>query len=95
MSEELQNEVIETDFKERAIKSITVSPDSKPAKFLRDCAKAAKENNVKSVMVMVVTEGNFVDYNFELFSEHHMALMALTMEDAKDQLKAHIFPEAE
>lgn len=88
---ELQNEVIETDFKEKTVKKITVTPDTKPSKFLRDLAKIAKDSNVKSVMVMMVTESNHVDHQFELSSEHHMALMALAMDDAREDLKNYIF----
>lgn len=90
-SQETQ-QVAEVDFKARQVRNITVTPDSKPAKFLRDAAKLAK-NGVKSVMVMTVTEDNHVDFMFELASEHHMALMALTLDDARDELKAYIFKD--
>lgn len=86
-------QVVEADFKERRVRQITVSPDTKPSKFLRDAAKIAKDTGVKSVMVMTVTDDNHVDFMFELSSEHHMALMALTLDDAKEDLKRHIFKD--
>jgi hypothetical protein len=90
-SQETQ-QVAEVDFKARQVRNITVTPDSKPAKFLRDAATLAKKG-IKSVMVMTVSDEDHVDYKFELASEHHMALMALTLDDAKDDLKAYIFKE--
>ena len=90
-SQETQ-QVAEVDFKSRQVRNITVTPDSKPAKFLRECAKLAK-TGVKSAMVITVTEDNHVDFLFEIASEHHMALMALTLDDARDELKAYIFKE--
>jgi translation elongation factor EF-G len=88
-------EVIEADFKEKTVRKITVTEDTAPAKFLRDCAKYAKENKIKSVMVLMIDESDHVDWIMELTSEYHAALLALTLEDAREDVKAQLFQEEE
>ena len=93
MEENLQQEVIETDFKEKKISRVTISQDTKPAKFLRDMAKISKEEGVKSVMVLTINEENQVDWIFEGFDEHHACLAALVLDEIKDDLKTRIFDD--
>jgi hypothetical protein len=88
-------EVIEADFKEKTVRKITVTPDTKPAKFLRDCAKYAKEAKATSVMVFLVTEDNHCDWIMEIQDDHHAALIALTLEDAREEVKAIVFGDEE
>jgi len=95
MAGEETQEVIEADFQEKTVKKITVTEDTRPSKFLRDCAKIAKDQKIKSVMVCMVSEDNHCDWVFELGSEYHMALMALSIEYARDELKNYIFHEEE
>lgn len=86
-------EVIEADFKEKTVRRIIVSEDTAPAKFLRSYAKYAKENQVKSVMVLTIDENDHVDWAMEIVSDHHCALLALTLEDAREDIKAQLFQE--
>ena len=88
-------EVIEADFKTKTVRKITVTEDTKPAKFLRDCAKYARENKVKSVMVFMIDDSDHCDWIMELASDYHCALLALTLEDARDDVKAQLFGEEE
>jgi hypothetical protein len=64
-------------------------------KFLRDMAKFAKNNHVKSVVVMTINEDEHVDWVHIADSEHHLALAALCLDDIKDDLKAVIFKESD
>lgn len=64
-------------------------------KFLRDLAKFAKKDNVKSVVVMTINEENHVDWVHVADSEHHLALAALCLDDIKQDLKDRIFGEPE
>lgn len=89
------NQVIETDFKEKTVRKITVTEDTKPSQLLRSCAKWAKENRVKSVMVLMIDEDDDCDWSMEVVSDLHCALMALILEDAKADIKAKLFNEEE
>ena len=62
-------------------------------KFLRDMAKFAKKNNVKSVVIMTINEEQHVDWVHIAENEHHLALAALCLDDIKEDLKAVIFKE--
>lgn len=87
--------VIEADFAAKTVKKITISEDTKPAKFLRDCANWAKKNKVSSVMVLMVDENDHCDWITEISTDYHAALIALTLEDAKEDVKAILFQEDE
>lgn len=60
-------------------------------KFFREMAKYARKHNIKSAMVMVITEDNHVDWMNISNNEHHMALAALCLDDMREDLKAKIF----
>ena len=63
--------------------------------FLRDLAKFAKKDKVKSVVVMTINEENHVDWVHVADSEHHLALAALCLDDIKEDLKTRIFGDDE
>lgn len=90
-----KQEVIETDFKEKAVRKITITPDTAPAKFLRDCAKFAKENSVESVIVFMINENNHCDWISEIKDDWHAALVALTLEDVREEMKNLVFGDEE
>lgn len=91
---ELQ-EVIEADFKEKTIRKITVSEDTKPSKFFRDAAKLAKENGVRSCMAMTVDANAHIDWAFLAVEDSDLALMALALESAREDIKRKLFKEDE
>lgn len=91
---ELQ-EVIEADFKEKTVKRITVSEDTKPSKFFRDAAKLAKDAGVRSCMAMTIDANSHVDWAFQASVEGDLALMALALESAREDLKRKLFKEDE
>lgn len=62
-------------------------------KFLRDMAKFAKKDDIKSVVIMTINKDSHVDWVHIADSEHHLALAALCLDDIKDDLKARIFGE--
>lgn len=92
-NETLQQEVIETDFKERTVRKITVSEDTKPAKFFRDAAKLSKDTGVRSVMALTVDSKDHVDWAFQISTDADIALICLALEYARDDLKAKLFKE--
>jgi hypothetical protein len=91
---ELQ-EVIETDFKEKTVRRITVSEDTKPSKFFRDAAKIAKDAGVRSCMAMTVDANSHIDWAFQVSTDADLALMALALESAREDLKRKFFKEDE
>jgi hypothetical protein len=88
--------VITVNFKDGAIISkVQFDGEGGIPKFLRDMAKFAKQNNVKSVVVMTINDEEHVDWVHIADSEHHLALAALCLDDIKDDLKTVIFKETE
>ncbi len=82
MAEEEPKNLIKPDFS-----------DKNAVKMLRDLAGIAKRADVRSVVVMTVTADNFVDWHTCMESEHHACLIALALEDAREDVKAGIFNE--
>ena len=88
--------VITVNFKDGAIISkVQFDGEGGIPKFLRDMAKFAKQNNVKSVVIMTINDQEHVDWVHIADSEHHLALAALCLDDIKEDLKAVIFKETE
>ena len=88
----IMSEVVETDFQERTVvKRIQIAPDARAIKFIKEQAKFAKETDVKSALVVTVAEDGFTNWNFVGNSEHHLALIALILDDVRDELKEEIF----
>jgi hypothetical protein len=86
--------VITVNFMDGAIVSkVQFESEGGIPKFLRDMAKFAKQNNVKSVVVMTINDQEHVDWVHIADTEHHLALAALCLDDIKDDLKAVIFKE--
>jgi len=88
--------VITVNFKDGAIVSkVQFDGEGGIPKFLRDMAKFAKKTNVKSVVVLTITDDEHVDWVHIADSEHHLALAALCLDDIKEDLKNHIFKDME
>jgi hypothetical protein len=88
--------VITVNFKEGAIISkVQFDGEGGIPKFLRDMAKFAKQNNVKSVVIMTINDEEHVDWVHIADSEHHLALAALCLDDIKEDLKAVIFKDTD
>lgn len=88
--------VITVNFKEGAIvEKVQFDGEGGIPKFMRDMAKFAKKNNVKSTIILTINDQNHVDWVHIADSEHHLALAALCLEDIKDDLKSRIFGEPE
>lgn len=86
--------VITVNFKDgQIIEKVQFEGEGGIPKFLRDMAKFAKKDNVKSVVIMTINDSNHVDWVHIADSEHHLALAALCLDDIKDDLKARIFGE--
>lgn len=84
--------VITVNFKDGAIvNKVQFEGEGGIPKFLRDMAKFAKQNDVKSVVVMTINEEDHVDWVHIADSEHHLALAALCLDDIKEDLKTVIF----
>ncbi|MDY0008964.1 MAG: hypothetical protein RBS08_04590 [Bdellovibrionales bacterium] len=64
-------------------------------RLLRQLARQAQKDKVKSVIVLTITEDDHVDWVHVAENEHHMALAALCLDDLKDDLKSHIFSSME
>lgn len=67
--------------------------DKNVIKFMRECAALAKRGDVRSVLIMTVTADDHVDWDWVTESEYHQALLTISLEDAKQDLKAEIFKE--
>src|ERR1700722_1018188 len=88
--------VITVNFKEGAIISkVQFDGEGGIPKFLRDMAKFAKQNNVKSVVIMTINDEEHVDWVHIADSEHHLALAALCLDDIKENLKAVFFKDSD
>ena len=88
--------VITVNFKDGAIvNKVQFEGEGGIPKFLRDMAKFAKQNHVKSVIVLTINDQDHADWVHIADSEHHLALAALCLDDIKDDLKAVIFKESE
>lgn len=88
--------VITVNFKDGAIiNKVQFEGEGGIPKFLRDMAKFAKQNHVKSVIVMTINDQNHVDWVQVADSEHHLALAALCLDDIREDLKAVIFKDSE
>jgi hypothetical protein len=89
---EERNSLITVNFKEGSVVSKShFDAEGGIPKFLRDMAKYAKKNNVKSVIVMTINDDEHVDWVHAAESEYHLALAALCLDDLKDDLKDSIF----
>lgn len=64
-------------------------------KLLRELARRAQKEKVKSVIVLTITDDDHVDWVHVADNEHHMALAALCLDDLKEDLKNHIFNDME
>jgi len=64
-------------------------------KLLREMARQAQKDRVKSVIVLTITEDDHVDWVHVAENDHHLALAALCLDDLKDDLKNHIFRDME
>lgn len=64
-------------------------------KLLRELARQAQKDRVKSVIVLTINEDDHVDWVHVADNEHHLALAALCLDDLKDDLKNHIFRDME
>ncbi|MBI1214280.1 MAG: hypothetical protein GC185_00510 [Alphaproteobacteria bacterium] len=88
--------VITVNFKEGAIVGkVQFDGEGGIPKFLRDMAKFAKQDKVKSVVVLTINEDQHVDWVHVADSEHHLALAALCLDDIKEELKGAIFRDDE
>lgn len=88
--------VITVNFKEGAIvNKVQFAGEGGIPKFLRDMAKFARQDKVKSVIVMTINEENHVDWVHIADSEYHLALAALCLDDIRDDLKSFIFDDNE
>lgn len=88
--------VITVNFKEgQIVDKVQFEGEGGIPKFLRDMAKFAQKDNVKSVIVMTIDGENHVDWVHVADSEHHLALAALCLDDIREDLKARIFGEEE
>jgi len=95
MSEDL-NTVTKVNFAEKkAEEKWNVEPEKGIPKFLKDCAKYAKDKKVTSVLVMMIDQDEDVDWVFHTDNDHHKALMCLTLEDVRGDIKADLFNETE
>jgi hypothetical protein len=84
------------DFKTGTCKeTLQVAHDTGIPQILRDMAQYAAKNGVEAVLVITIEAGN-VCYHFgDIRTEHHAALMALYLEDIREELKNKIFNEGE
>jgi hypothetical protein len=64
-------------------------------RLLRELARQAHKERVKSVIVLTINEDDHVDWVHVAENEHHLALAALCLDDLKDDLKNHIFSDME
>jgi hypothetical protein len=88
--------VLTVNFKDgKIINKVQFEGEGGIPKFLRDMAKFAKQNHVKSVVVMTINDEDHVDWVHIADSEHHLALAALCLDDIRDDLKGVIFKDSE
>jgi hypothetical protein len=88
--------VITVNFKDGAIvNKVQFEGEGGIPKFLRDMAKFAKQNDVKSVIVLTINDENHVDWVHIADSEYHLALAALCLDDIREDLKTVIFKDAD
>ncbi|MBW7911256.1 MAG: hypothetical protein H3C49_08305 [Alphaproteobacteria bacterium] len=64
-------------------------------KLLRELARKAQKDKVKSAIILTISEDDHVDWVHVADNEHHLALAALCLDDLKDDLKNHIFRDIE
>jgi hypothetical protein len=84
--------VITVNFKDGAIvNKVQFEGEGGIPQFMRDMARFAKQNKVKSVVVMTINDEDHVDWVHIADSEHHLALAALCLDDIKEDLKSVIF----
>lgn len=93
---ELDEKVIitEVDFAtKKAERRWAVEADKGVPRFLRDCAKIAKDEDIRSVLVVTVDVADHVSWVHLMENEHDQALLTLTLDDVKDDMKAEVFKE--
>lgn len=94
LAEDGKMSVITVNFKEgHIVDKVQFDGEGGIPKFMRDMAKFAKKNNVKSTIILTINDQNHVDWVHIADSEHHLALAALCLDDIKDDLKSRIFAE--
>jgi hypothetical protein len=84
------------DFKERAVKeTVTAAHDTGIPQILRSMADYAAKNGVEAVLVVTIEAGNVCYHFSDIGTEPQASLMALYLEDVREELKAKIFNEPE
>jgi hypothetical protein len=88
--------IASVDFREKTItKIITQEKQKGVPEFLRKMAELAAKHEVQSVVIVTVEKGDAVDHYFEAVSEAHKALMALYLDDVKEDLKREVFNDTD
>jgi hypothetical protein len=83
-------------FLSREVKEkIDVPHDTGIPQILRSMADYAAKNGVESIVIATIEGGNVCNECFHIKDEGQMTLMALYLEDIRQQLKLKIFNEVE
>lgn len=84
------------DFKARTIReNRIVDHDKGIPQILRSMADYAAKNGVEAVLVVTVEGGNTLYHFMDIPTEAQASLMALYLEDIREELKNKIFNEAD
>lgn len=59
--------------------------------FLRDMAHLVKRYGIKSALVVTIDDSNHASWQDFIHNEHHAAVMALVLEDAREDIKSLVF----
>lgn len=84
------------DFKARTVReNRIVDHDTGIPQTLRSMADYAVKNNVEAVLVVTIETGNACYHYSDIRTEAQASLMALYLEDVREELKDKIFNEGE
>ena len=61
------------------------------AGLLRDLANYCEKNGVESAVIVMCSKDNDCDFTMQVTSEHHAALLALQLDDVREDLKNMAF----
>ncbi len=84
------------DFKEKTVReTFTADHDKGIPQLLRSMAVYAAENNVESIVIATIENGNVCNEVLFIKDEPQKTLMALYLEDIRTLMKQEIFNEAD
>jgi hypothetical protein len=79
----------------KPLERIETEEDLSVSQFMSLMKKYAKDEKVRSVFMLTISEDNDCNWGMVTASEYHLLLAYATLDDLKDEIRDAIFPQPE